>query len=113
MWRALAFAAAAASALVACGGADERPITDQPAATRTASTGPGQARVVLSVRGMYCQSCERTVTAMLQRIPGVQRAEVSVNRGEAVVLYDPSRTSAEGLITVLERLGYQAAIRAT
>lgn len=68
------------------------------------------SRVVLRVQGLYCTSCERTVTAMLMRTPGVVRAQVSAKRGETVVLYDPARTSAPKLVAVLERLGYRATV---
>lgn len=73
---------------------------------------PGAQRVVLDVSGMFCTSCERTVTAMLTRSPGVVRADVSVARREAIILYDPARTTPAALITVIKGLGYRAAVRA-
>lgn len=72
---------------------------------------PGAQRVVLDVSGMFCTSCERTVTAMLARTPGVVRADVSVARREAIILYDPARTTPAALITVIKGLGYRAAVR--
>ena len=65
-------------------------------------------RVVLAVRGMSCESCERTVGAMLRRTPGVLDAAVSVERGEAVVTYDPARTTPADLASVMRQLGYEA-----
>lgn len=68
-------------------------------------------RAVLNVKGMFCASCERTITVMLQRTPGVVGATVSVARRQAVVLYDPARTTAAKLVSVIERLGYKATLQ--
>lgn len=87
---------------------------------RVASTGAGARggaaaadtqTVVLRVTGMSCTSCERTLATLLRRTPGVAGAAVSVARGEAVVRYDPRRTTAAQLVAVVERLGYTAAVR--
>lgn len=68
-------------------------------------------RVALSVKGMYCESCESTVTAMLRRTPGVLGTDVSVARGEAVVMYDSTRTSPSRLVDVIGKLGYTATLK--
>lgn len=69
-------------------------------------------RVVLAVEGMYCASCERTVTVMLRRTPGVRSVVVSVARGEAVVSFDAAQTTPAALVAVIEQLGYHAKVRA-
>ncbi len=80
---------------------------------RVATAAPADTqRVVLAVKGMYCESCERTITVMLKRTPGVLSASVSLDRGDAVVLYDPARTAPAKLAAVVEQLGYPAAIKA-
>ena len=68
-------------------------------------------RVALSVKGMYCESCESTVAVMLRRTAGVFRADVSVERSEAVIVYDAARTSPTKLVDVIATLGYSAAVR--
>lgn len=82
-----------------------------PADSLTATSVPGTQRVVLDVSGMVCTSCERTVMAMLARTPGVVRADVSVARREAIILYYPARTTPGALITVVKGLGYRAVVR--
>lgn len=67
--------------------------------------------VALSVKGMFCESSESTVTAMLRRTPGVLGADVSVERSEAVILYDSTRTSPTKLVDVIGTLGYSAAVK--
>ena len=69
--------------------------------------------VVLAVKGMYCTSCEQTVGTMLRRTAGVLRAEVSVEKAEATVSYDASRTSPDQLIKVVKTLGYDASVKPT
>ena len=81
-------------------------------ATRPSAPADTQ-RVVLAVKGMYCASCEQTVATMLRRTAGVVRADVSVERGEATVSYDSTRTSAAQLVQVVQALGYDAAVKRT
>lgn len=108
-------------AMLAMGGCNSgSPNADAPA-SNPAATSTGADRmapvdtqlVALNVKGMYCESCESTVAAMLRRTPGVFGADVSVERSEAVVTYDSTRTSPTKLIDVIEALGYSAAVKGT
>jgi copper chaperone CopZ len=65
-------------------------------------------RVTIKVTGMFCESCAVTVRAMLKRTDGVQSATVDGKRGEAVVSYDPTKTTPQALVDVINRLGYKA-----
>ncbi|MCH9014610.1 MAG: heavy-metal-associated domain-containing protein [Gemmatimonadetes bacterium] len=48
---------------------------------------------------------------VLQRIPGVERADVSFATGLAVVLYDPAVTTPDELCAELERMtGFAATV---
>lgn len=67
-------------------------------------------RVTIAVSGMYCESCEATVHAMLKRTRGVYSATVDVNRGLATVAYDPRQTTPSALADVINRLGYKATL---
>jgi copper chaperone CopZ len=120
--RRLAVAARAAltlGAVIACGTADERAAarsdTANASATQphTATIATDAQRVALTVRGMYCESCESTVAAMLRRAPGVLSADVSVERNEAIIMYDSARTSPAKLIDVVNSLGYVAFVKPT
>ena len=68
-------------------------------------------RVALDVKGMFCESCESSLTAMLRRTPGVLRTDVSIARSEAVVMYDSTRTSPSRLVDVIGKLGYTATVK--
>jgi Cu+-exporting ATPase len=69
------------------------------------------ARAVVEVKGMSCSSCATNVQAMLKRTPGVIAARVSVERAEAVVDYDPVRTSPPRIVETIKRLGYMARLK--
>ena len=85
------------------GGEDARPDTAAMSATPPSSpTVPVDTqRVALNVKGMICESCESSLTAMLRRTPGVLGTDVSVARSEAVVMYDSTRTSPSKLVEVI------------
>lgn len=91
-------------------GEDARP--DSAAMRTTPSNSPtvpvDTQRVALSVKGMFCESCESSLTAMLRRTPGVLGTDVSVERSEAVIMYDSTRTSPSRLVEVIGKLGYTA-----
>jgi len=63
--------------------------------------------VTLKISGMTCQGCVRSVTKVLQNVPGVESAEVSLERGEAKVAYDPARAATAGLTAAVEDAGYE------
>ena len=65
--------------------------------------------VTLRVNGMTCQGCVRSVTQVLHRVPGVRHAEVSLERAEATVEFDPGQASAAVLKQAIEAAGYEAA----
>lgn len=63
---------------------------------------------VLQVGGMTCGGCVRSVTRVLQTMNGVAKAEVSLDKGEAKVTYDPGQVSVAQLKAALETAGYPA-----
>jgi copper chaperone len=63
----------------------------------------------VKVSGMTCQGCVRSVTRVLKAVPGVEGVEVSLERGEADVRYDPERTGVPVLREAVEDAGYGAA----
>jgi len=67
------------------------------------------ATVTLQVSGMTCQGCVRSVTRVLQSVPGVSQAEVALENGQATVSFDPAEVSIDMLKAAIEEAGYQAA----
>ena len=63
---------------------------------------------VLKVTGMSCGGCVKSVTKVLLELPGVDQAEVSLERGEAVVGYDPSKATRQDMQRVIDEAGLEA-----
>lgn len=59
------------------------------------------------VDGMSCSHCQATVTEALGSVPGVERAEVSLEEGRSTVTYDPGRATFEQLAEAVEEAGYR------
>ena len=62
----------------------------------------------LSVTGMTCAHCAMAVTRALQGVAGVQSAQVSLEKAQAIVVGD---AQIERLIEAVEQQGYRAAPR--
>lgn len=67
--------------------------------------------VTLSVPGMTCAACPITVKAVLSRVEGVSKAEVSFDRREAVVTFDDARADAQTLTQATANAGYPSEIK--
>jgi copper chaperone CopZ len=64
------------------------------------------ASETFKVSGMTCAGCETTIKLALEQTPGVRSAEVSYERGEAVVVYDPALTNTDKLRAAINETGY-------
>ncbi len=64
---------------------------------------------VIKVGGMSCQGCVRSVTGVLQALPGVSAAEVSLERGEARVEHDADKVGVAELRRAVVDAGFEAA----
>ena len=64
---------------------------------------------LLKVGGMSCQGCVKSVTRVLTELPGVDKAEVSLERGEASVDYDAGKVSRDAMKRVIADAGFEAA----
>jgi len=66
-------------------------------------------QVVLTVEGMTCAACPQTVQTALQDVDGVYEAEATLEPPEAVVRFDPDRTSIEALTQATKHVGFPSA----
>ncbi len=62
--------------------------------------------IKLAITGMTCEHCVRAVTKALEGVPGVERAEVTLRPGGAVVHGD---AAPQALIAAVKEEGYEAA----
>jgi copper chaperone CopZ len=63
----------------------------------------GQEVARLDVSGMTCDVCVETVQSALQAAPGVVSAKVSLAEHQALVVYQPSKTTVDDLVKVVNR----------
>ena len=62
---------------------------------------------VLKVGGMTCGGCVRSVTNVLKAVSGVVDAEVSLEKSEAKVTFDPARADSAAFRKAIEDAGYE------
>jgi copper chaperone len=70
------------------------------------------ARTTLKIEGMTCGGCVPAVNVQLKNTEGVVAYEVSFDKGEAVVSYDPAKTTPAKIAESVTRTGYSASVRA-
>lgn len=63
--------------------------------------------ITIGVEGMTCNHCVQTVEKALRAVPGVYSAEVSLEKKQAVVAFDPALTDAGALKDAVRNAGYQ------
>jgi copper chaperone len=62
----------------------------------------------ITIEGMHCDGCVRSVTRSLGAVPGVGKVDVSLAAGTASVRYDPARAGLAELRRAVERAGFKA-----
>ena len=65
--------------------------------------------IILSVTGMTCGGCVNSVTRVLTALPGVQTAEVTLNPGQARVVFDATRIDRAALVQAIVDAGFGVA----
>jgi copper chaperone len=63
---------------------------------------------IIKVAGMSCGGCVSSVTKVLQGLPGVASATVSLERGEATVEFESASVTREALAQAVEDAGFEA-----
>ena len=66
--------------------------------------------ITLSVPDMNCATCPITVKKSLTKVSGVSKTEVSLDRREAKVAFDDTKTSAEALTRATKDAGYPSTV---
>jgi copper chaperone CopZ len=85
-------------------------------AATPAATAPSQAatekQVVLGIEGMTCGGCATKAESALARVPGVKKVSVSYEKGQALIVADPS-VAEESLVKAVEGVGYRVVGKGT
>lgn len=81
------------------------------AATLSNTAWTATKTVTLSVPGMTCEACPITVKKALSKVDGVQKAEVSFEKREAVVTFDDTKTHTEAMTKATTNTGYPSTLK--
>lgn len=65
---------------------------------------------LLTVEGMHCDGCARTIEALLARVPGVRKAEASFDDRQARVLHDQDEAPEAELVAAVGKGGFEASV---
>lgn len=65
----------------------------------------------LSVQGMTCGHCVRSVESTLTALAGVKSVKVDLKGASAAVQFEPTQTSLQTMIAALADAGYKASAR--
>ena len=60
----------------------------------------------LSIRGMTCGNCARSVESKLSAMPGVTKVTVELDKASATVEYDINVVKPEVITNAVRQLGY-------
>ena len=63
---------------------------------------------IIKVDGMSCQGCVTNVSGVLGALGGVAAVQVSLDKGEAAVSFDPAVLSRDTLCHAIEDAGFDA-----
>jgi copper chaperone CopZ len=62
--------------------------------------------IVIGIAGMSCQNCVKSITGLLQALPGVEQAEVSLEAGQARLVFDPAKAGIAQFKDAIEGAGF-------
>ena len=65
-------------------------------------------KMKLKINDRSCQHCVKTGIDALAELEGIQRAVVNLQKGEAVVHFDPLRITAANLTKIVTKVGFEA-----
>lgn len=66
---------------------------------------------VVDLRNVHCYACLNTVKKALQNVPGVQDAQMDLDKKTATVKFDPAKTNIEALTQATAKAGFPSTAR--
>ena len=62
--------------------------------------------LILNIKGMTCGGCVKSVTTVLQELPGVTAVNVSLEQNNATINYEPSKVTPAQFKAAIEDAGF-------
>ena len=69
-------------------------------------------KTTLAIKGMTCGGCVAAVKVQLKRTEGVSAYDVSLEKAEADVTYDPAKTDPKRIAASVSQTGFEASVKA-
>ncbi|MBT4352901.1 copper-translocating P-type ATPase [archaeon] len=69
-------------------------------------------KTTLDLTGMHCASCSTLINRALDRVDGVEKANVNLTTNKATVEYDDNKVEIKNLIEAVKKKGYGAKVAA-
>lgn len=66
--------------------------------------------VTLSVTGMTCAACPITIKKALNKVEGVEKIEINLEKKEALITFDDAKTTVEALLEATKNAGYPSTV---
>jgi copper chaperone len=63
-------------------------------------------KVTIKIGGMTCMGCVGSVKRVLEGLAGVDTVDVSLEKAQAIVGFDPSKATSALLASAIEDAGY-------
>jgi len=79
-------------------------------ATLSAPAWAATQTTTLSVPGMTCATCPITLKKALNKVEGVEKIEVNLEKKEALVTFDDAKTTVEALLEATKNAGYPSTV---
>jgi copper chaperone len=64
---------------------------------------------IIKINGMTCTGCVNSVKNVLEKIPGVDSADVSLEQKQATIQYDAATTGVNQFKNAIEDAGFEIA----
>lgn len=65
--------------------------------------------ITINIKGMTCMGCVRSVKNVLEPIAGVSGVDISLDKGQAVITFDPSKANLAQFQSAIQDAGYEVA----
>ncbi|SDG90402.1 heavy-metal-associated domain-containing protein [Nitrosomonas sp. Nm132] len=65
---------------------------------------------IINIKGMTCMGCVRSIKNVLEKIPGVSSAEVSLEDAQVTIQFDATIVSNDQFKQAIEEAGFEAII---
>lgn len=64
-------------------------------------------KVILTVKGMTCMGCVRSVKNVLEPAPGIAEVDVTLENGQVAIAYDAAKARVDQFKEAIRDAGYE------